>query len=152
MIPTCVHFRNKTLQTNALLTLDPNISGVFSGPYPFGIDPVSKRESDHTTPPSAVGQNITDSDIPTDMELGGESALLPQLLQDEDVCHHRCRTHDLWSGAECLQSLVSDSSQRARAPLYHVYHTCTVWESHQRQPACQAKRMTAFEGSYVIIL
>lgn len=33
--------RNETLQTNALLTLDPNISGVFSGPYPLGIDPVS---------------------------------------------------------------------------------------------------------------
>lgn len=34
--------RNKTLQTNSLLTLDPNVSGVFSGPYPFGIDPVSR--------------------------------------------------------------------------------------------------------------
>uniref|UniRef100_A0A8D0A5M4 V-type proton ATPase subunit a n=1 Tax=Sander lucioperca TaxID=283035 RepID=A0A8D0A5M4_SANLU len=31
---------NKTLQTNALLTLDPNVSGVFIGPYPFGIDPI----------------------------------------------------------------------------------------------------------------
>uniref|UniRef100_G3PYF3 V-type proton ATPase subunit a n=1 Tax=Gasterosteus aculeatus aculeatus TaxID=481459 RepID=G3PYF3_GASAC len=31
---------NKTLQTNALLTLDPNVSGVFTGPYPFGIDPI----------------------------------------------------------------------------------------------------------------
>uniref|UniRef100_A0A3Q2FJY5 V-type proton ATPase subunit a n=1 Tax=Cyprinodon variegatus TaxID=28743 RepID=A0A3Q2FJY5_CYPVA len=31
---------NKTIQTNALLTLDPNVSGVFSGPYPFGIDPI----------------------------------------------------------------------------------------------------------------
>ena len=33
--------RNETLKTNTLLTLDPNISGVFNGPYPFGIDPVS---------------------------------------------------------------------------------------------------------------
>lgn len=33
---------NKTVQTNALLTLDPNVSRVFSGPYPFGIDPVSR--------------------------------------------------------------------------------------------------------------
>uniref|UniRef100_A0A672JMA8 V-type proton ATPase subunit a n=1 Tax=Salarias fasciatus TaxID=181472 RepID=A0A672JMA8_SALFA len=32
--------QNKTLQANALLTLDPNVSGVFSGPYPFGIDPI----------------------------------------------------------------------------------------------------------------
>uniref|UniRef100_A0A7N6BB82 V-type proton ATPase subunit a n=1 Tax=Anabas testudineus TaxID=64144 RepID=A0A7N6BB82_ANATE len=33
-------WKNKTLQTNSLLTLDPNISGVFGGPYPFGIDPI----------------------------------------------------------------------------------------------------------------
>uniref|UniRef100_A0A671RS72 V-type proton ATPase subunit a n=1 Tax=Sinocyclocheilus anshuiensis TaxID=1608454 RepID=A0A671RS72_9TELE len=32
--------KNETLQTNALLTLDPNVSGVFSGPYPLGIDPI----------------------------------------------------------------------------------------------------------------
>ncbi|XP_061554212.1 V-type proton ATPase 116 kDa subunit a 2 [Phycodurus eques] len=31
---------NETLQTNNLLTLDPNVSGVFTGPYPFGIDPI----------------------------------------------------------------------------------------------------------------
>uniref|UniRef100_A0A673X111 V-type proton ATPase subunit a n=1 Tax=Salmo trutta TaxID=8032 RepID=A0A673X111_SALTR len=33
-------YLNETLQTNALLTLDPNVTGVFSGPYPFGIDPI----------------------------------------------------------------------------------------------------------------
>uniref|UniRef100_A0A8C6P4F6 V-type proton ATPase subunit a n=1 Tax=Nothobranchius furzeri TaxID=105023 RepID=A0A8C6P4F6_NOTFU len=32
--------QNKTVQSNSLLTLDPNVSGVFSGPYPFGIDPI----------------------------------------------------------------------------------------------------------------
>uniref|UniRef100_A0A8C5C4W9 V-type proton ATPase subunit a n=1 Tax=Gadus morhua TaxID=8049 RepID=A0A8C5C4W9_GADMO len=31
---------NESLQSNSLLTLDPNISGVFIGPYPFGIDPI----------------------------------------------------------------------------------------------------------------
>ncbi|KAF4082629.1 hypothetical protein AMELA_G00153650 [Ameiurus melas] len=31
---------NETLQTNAFLTLDPNVSGVFTGPYPLGIDPI----------------------------------------------------------------------------------------------------------------
>ncbi|XP_067288957.1 V-type proton ATPase 116 kDa subunit a 2 isoform X3 [Pseudorasbora parva] len=31
---------NETLQTNILLTLNPNVSGVFSGPYPLGIDPI----------------------------------------------------------------------------------------------------------------
>uniref|UniRef100_A0A8C1FN23 V-type proton ATPase subunit a n=1 Tax=Cyprinus carpio carpio TaxID=630221 RepID=A0A8C1FN23_CYPCA len=34
------HIANETLQTNALLTLNPNVSGVFSGPYPLGIDPI----------------------------------------------------------------------------------------------------------------
>lgn len=29
------------LATHPLLTLDPNVTGVFRGPYPFGIDPVS---------------------------------------------------------------------------------------------------------------
>uniref|UniRef100_A0A8C1TLL6 V-type proton ATPase subunit a n=1 Tax=Cyprinus carpio TaxID=7962 RepID=A0A8C1TLL6_CYPCA len=29
-----------SVKTNALLTLDPNVSGVFSGPYPLGIDPI----------------------------------------------------------------------------------------------------------------
>uniref|UniRef100_A0A8C9TJM2 V-type proton ATPase subunit a n=1 Tax=Scleropages formosus TaxID=113540 RepID=A0A8C9TJM2_SCLFO len=33
-------FWNETLRSNALLTLDPNITGVFSGPYPLGIDPI----------------------------------------------------------------------------------------------------------------
>ncbi|XP_054612714.1 V-type proton ATPase 116 kDa subunit a 2 isoform X1 [Dunckerocampus dactyliophorus] len=37
---TSQRWTNKTLQTNALLTLDPNVSGVFAGPYPFGIDPI----------------------------------------------------------------------------------------------------------------
>ncbi|XP_060765220.1 V-type proton ATPase 116 kDa subunit a 2 isoform X2 [Neoarius graeffei] len=31
---------NETLQSNAFLTLDPNVSGVFTGPYPLGIDPI----------------------------------------------------------------------------------------------------------------
>ncbi|MCI4388512.1 hypothetical protein PGIGA_G00086770 [Pangasianodon gigas] len=31
---------NETLQLNAFLTLDPNVSGVFTGPYPLGIDPI----------------------------------------------------------------------------------------------------------------
>lgn len=29
------------VQGNSLLSLDPNVTGVFNGPYPFGIDPVS---------------------------------------------------------------------------------------------------------------
>ncbi|KAK7126023.1 hypothetical protein R3I93_021413 [Phoxinus phoxinus] len=31
---------NETLQMNTLLALNPNVSGVFSGPYPLGIDPI----------------------------------------------------------------------------------------------------------------
>uniref|UniRef100_A0A8D0Q4T4 V-type proton ATPase subunit a n=1 Tax=Sus scrofa TaxID=9823 RepID=A0A8D0Q4T4_PIG len=33
------------LAEHPLLTLDPNVTGVFLGPYPFGIDPVSPRRS-----------------------------------------------------------------------------------------------------------
>lgn len=29
------------LPGNRFLTLDPNVTGVFNGPYPLGIDPVS---------------------------------------------------------------------------------------------------------------
>ncbi|KAK3538645.1 hypothetical protein QTP86_010347 [Hemibagrus guttatus] len=32
---------NNTLRSNSFLTLDPNVTGVFNGPYPFGIDPVN---------------------------------------------------------------------------------------------------------------
>ncbi|KAL8182944.1 UNVERIFIED_CONTAM: V-type proton ATPase 116 kDa subunit a isoform 3 [Gekko kuhli] len=33
------------LDTPPVLALDPNISGVFKGPYPFGIDPVSAEKA-----------------------------------------------------------------------------------------------------------
>lgn len=33
--------RQDTISKGGLHTLDPSVSGVFSGPYPFGIDPVS---------------------------------------------------------------------------------------------------------------
>lgn len=42
------------------------------------------------------------------MEHGRESSVFSQLLQDEDVCYHWCHSHELWSGAECFQPLVSD--------------------------------------------
>lgn len=47
--------------------------------------------------------------MPSDLEYGGEPTVLPQLLQDEDVSCYWGHPHELWSGAECLQSLVSDS-------------------------------------------
>lgn len=46
---------------------------------------------------------------PSDMEHGGEPAVLSQLLQDEDVSYRRARPHEFWSGAQCLQLPVSDS-------------------------------------------
>lgn len=42
------------------------------------------------------------------MEHGSESSVLPELLQDEDVRHHRGRAHELWGGAQCLQPSVSE--------------------------------------------
>ncbi|KAG7322889.1 hypothetical protein KOW79_014235 [Hemibagrus wyckioides] len=40
---------NETLQTNAFLTLDPNVSGVFTGPYPLGIDPIWNMAANRLT-------------------------------------------------------------------------------------------------------
>nr|XP_006640305.1 PREDICTED: V-type proton ATPase 116 kDa subunit a isoform 2 isoform X3 [Lepisosteus oculatus] len=34
------HWNDTDVHSNAFLTLDPNVTGVFSGPYPFGIDPI----------------------------------------------------------------------------------------------------------------
>uniref|UniRef100_A0A674DGZ1 V-type proton ATPase subunit a n=1 Tax=Salmo trutta TaxID=8032 RepID=A0A674DGZ1_SALTR len=38
-----------TLKENNFLSLDPNITGVFTGPYPFGIDPIWGLSSNHLT-------------------------------------------------------------------------------------------------------
>ncbi|XP_069490539.1 V-type proton ATPase 116 kDa subunit a 1 isoform X1 [Ambystoma mexicanum] len=38
-----------TLSSNSLLQLDPNITGVFNGPYPFGIDPIWNIASNKLT-------------------------------------------------------------------------------------------------------
>ncbi|KAM6422950.1 V-type proton ATPase 116 kDa subunit a 2 [Liasis olivaceus] len=35
--------------TNSYVTLDPNVTGVFSGPYPFGIDPIWNLASNRLT-------------------------------------------------------------------------------------------------------
>ncbi|XP_057205938.1 T cell immune regulator 1, ATPase H+ transporting V0 subunit a3b isoform X3 [Triplophysa rosa] len=38
-----------TFKSNQYLSLDPNITGVFTGPYPFGIDPIWGLASNHLT-------------------------------------------------------------------------------------------------------
>ncbi|TUV82046.1 Dynein heavy chain 10, axonemal [Bagarius yarrelli] len=43
------HWQMSTLRSNSFLTLDPNISGVFGGPYPFGIDPIWNLASNRLT-------------------------------------------------------------------------------------------------------
>ncbi|XP_047237965.1 V-type proton ATPase 116 kDa subunit a [Girardinichthys multiradiatus] len=40
---------NDVLQGNRFLTLDPNVTGVFKGPYPFGIDPIWNLASNRLT-------------------------------------------------------------------------------------------------------
>ncbi|XP_061115672.1 V-type proton ATPase 116 kDa subunit a [Conger conger] len=40
---------DRTLSTNAFLTLDPNVTGVFNGPYPLGIDPIWNLASNRLT-------------------------------------------------------------------------------------------------------
>ncbi|XP_064163497.1 V-type proton ATPase 116 kDa subunit a 2-like isoform X2 [Anguilla rostrata] len=46
---TELQWTNETLSTNSLLTLDPNVTGVFNGPYPFGIDPIWNMASNRLT-------------------------------------------------------------------------------------------------------
>ncbi|KAG5840337.1 hypothetical protein ANANG_G00187730 [Anguilla anguilla] len=38
-----------TLRSNAFLALDPNVTGVFTGPYPMGIDPIWNLASNRLT-------------------------------------------------------------------------------------------------------
>ncbi|XP_041854932.1 V-type proton ATPase 116 kDa subunit a [Melanotaenia boesemani] len=40
---------NEVLRGNGVLTLDPNITGVFKGPYPLGIDPIWNLASNRLT-------------------------------------------------------------------------------------------------------
>ncbi|KAI5613392.1 V-type proton ATPase 116 kDa subunit a isoform 2 [Silurus asotus] len=40
---------NNTVRFNSFLTLDPNVSNVFIGPYPFGIDPIWNLASNRLT-------------------------------------------------------------------------------------------------------
>uniref|UniRef100_A0A8C8HRH5 V-type proton ATPase subunit a n=1 Tax=Oncorhynchus tshawytscha TaxID=74940 RepID=A0A8C8HRH5_ONCTS len=43
------NIRDSTLRTNAFLTLDPIVPGVFNGPYPLGIDPIWNLASNRLT-------------------------------------------------------------------------------------------------------
>lgn len=69
-----------------------------------------------------------------DMEHGSEPAVLPKLLQDEDVSHYRGHPHELRSGAECLQSFVSHSSSKSLPGTLHHFCSYTyIMNIHQRQ-------------------
>uniref|UniRef100_A0A673CFU3 V-type proton ATPase subunit a n=1 Tax=Sphaeramia orbicularis TaxID=375764 RepID=A0A673CFU3_9TELE len=43
------HIEDADLRGNRFLTLDPNVTGVFNGPYPLGIDPVWNLASNRLT-------------------------------------------------------------------------------------------------------
>uniref|UniRef100_A0A8C2IQB7 V-type proton ATPase subunit a n=1 Tax=Cyprinus carpio TaxID=7962 RepID=A0A8C2IQB7_CYPCA len=47
--PMMQHYNwsDETLRSNQYLTLDPNVTGVFQGPYLFGIDPVTSHHRSH---------------------------------------------------------------------------------------------------------
>uniref|UniRef100_A0A6Q2X4J3 V-type proton ATPase subunit a n=1 Tax=Esox lucius TaxID=8010 RepID=A0A6Q2X4J3_ESOLU len=48
--PMFQHYNwRSTLKGNRYLTLDPNVTGVFLGPYPFGIDPIWRLANNHLT-------------------------------------------------------------------------------------------------------
>ncbi|XP_038151460.1 V-type proton ATPase 116 kDa subunit a [Cyprinodon tularosa] len=42
-------WKDNVLHGNPFLTLDPNVTGVFQGPYPFGIDPIWNLASNRLT-------------------------------------------------------------------------------------------------------
>ncbi|KAM6977923.1 V-type proton ATPase 116 kDa subunit a 3-like [Aplochiton taeniatus] len=42
-----MNWSDETLRGNQFLTLDPSVSGVFLGPYPFGIDPMWHLANNH---------------------------------------------------------------------------------------------------------
>ncbi|KAA0716950.1 V-type proton ATPase 116 kDa subunit a isoform 2 [Triplophysa tibetana] len=43
------HWSLNTLSSNSFLALDPNVTGVFTGPYPLGIDPIWNLASNRLT-------------------------------------------------------------------------------------------------------
>ncbi|XP_041917750.1 V-type proton ATPase 116 kDa subunit a 3-like [Alosa alosa] len=49
--PMAQHYNwtSQDLNDNQYLTLDPTVTGVFTGPYPFGIDPIWGLASNHLT-------------------------------------------------------------------------------------------------------
>ncbi|XP_030643672.1 V-type proton ATPase 116 kDa subunit a [Chanos chanos] len=51
LTPMSLHYNwsDDTLRDNQYLTLDPNVTGVFQGPYPFGIDPIWRLASNRLT-------------------------------------------------------------------------------------------------------
>lgn len=87
------------------------------------------------------------------MEHGSEPAVLPQLLQDEDVRGYWGHPHELWSGAECLQSLVSDSRYKSLAVSLHHFGSRTYsMVLHQCQASTCADKIefVCLMGKYSI--
>ncbi|XP_076831642.1 V-type proton ATPase 116 kDa subunit a 3 isoform X2 [Brachyhypopomus gauderio] len=44
-----MNWSDDTLKENQYLSLDPNVTAVFQGPYPFGIDPIWRLANNHLT-------------------------------------------------------------------------------------------------------
>uniref|UniRef100_A0A671L590 V-type proton ATPase subunit a n=1 Tax=Sinocyclocheilus anshuiensis TaxID=1608454 RepID=A0A671L590_9TELE len=43
------NWTEETFKSNQYLSLDPNVTGVFTGPYPFGVDPIWGLANNHLT-------------------------------------------------------------------------------------------------------
>lgn len=78
--------------------MDPVVTGVFTSPYPFGIDPV--RTSHYlahccfVTAPILILSGVVSW---SDLGAVQQQTNFPELVQDEDVGHHRYHSHDFWS-------------------------------------------------------
>lgn len=56
----------------------------------------------------------------SDLESGHQQSNFPKLIQEEDVDHHRCYSHDVWSVFVIFQLLVSDHTFTFLVSVCHV--------------------------------
>lgn len=110
--------REELLRSASVLQLDPAVNGVFNGPYPFGIDPVSSYPfitSEHLLQVSKTRINCIfrvyhNFDMAffffSDLEHSNQQAYLLKFVQDENVCCPGCHTYAFWGHPQLTKPYV----------------------------------------------
>ncbi|KAL7840008.1 hypothetical protein SRHO_G00266660 [Serrasalmus rhombeus] len=108
-----------TLQSNSFLMLDPNVTGVFTGPYPLGIDPIWNLASNRLS--------------------------FLNSYQDEDVCDLGDHSHELWGHSGVFNHLhfrrnpgVREGPQHPHPIHQHVHHAGRLWRAPLPRPGWTA--------------